>query len=150
MGDVTINKVMNDMTIGEILIGIKNEVMDLLNSSAFSTDSIEGWIVIFLCLVIVYKVTKEAYDFIGWCVGVLFLIQLGYCLSLTGLNDLIPLSDIFKYNVVVSVAQCFVGTPFCDLLLYVDAFISYIGNVLWNFLEQVLPVLKRLVDSVMR
>lgn len=72
MGDVTINKVMNDMTIGEILIGIKNEVMDLLNSSAFSTDSIEGWIVIFLCIVIVYKVTKEAYDFIGWCVGVFF------------------------------------------------------------------------------
>ena len=96
MSDATINEVINEMTLGEILTGLKDEVMALLNSSAFSTDSIEGWIVILLCVIIVYKVTKEAYDFIGWCVGALFIIQLGYWLSLTGLNDLIPLSSIFK------------------------------------------------------
>jgi hypothetical protein len=68
MSDATINEVINEMTLGEILTGLKDEVMALLNSSAFSTDSIEGWIVILLCVIIVYKVTKEAYDFIGWCV----------------------------------------------------------------------------------
>lgn len=134
----------------DLIMQLKDELLTYLNPSAFTTDSVEGWIVLFLCLVIVYKITKNAGDFIGWCIGLLFIIQLGYWLSLTNLNNFIPLSSIFKYNILVAVAQCFVGTKLCDFLLYCDAFIQYIGMIVWNAIEYVFPSIKSIIDSVLR
>lgn len=119
---------------GEAISALKNELDALLNSSAFSTDSIEGWIIILLVGFIAWNIYRKALKFVGWSISVIFLFQVFYWLSLTGLNDVIPLSTIFKYDVLTSIAQCFQGTVICDVILWINAAIRTICNGLWTTL----------------
>lgn len=111
---------MNNLT--ELIETCKTQLEAILNGSAFTTDSIEGWLCIILALFLIYNITQKLGDFIGWCIGGIVLIQVGYWLSFTGINDFVPLSDIFKYDIFAAVAQCFAGTKLCDWILYADAF----------------------------
>lgn len=115
----------------ETISALKDELYSLLNSSAFSTDSIEGWILILLVGFIIWNIYKKALKFVGWSVAVIFMFQVCYWLSFTGLNDIIPLSVIFKYDVLTSIAQCFVGTPVCDIILWINSTIHIICTNLW-------------------
>ncbi len=119
----------------DMLNAMKDEFMGMLNSSAFSTDSVEGWIIIILCLFLVYEISQKAVKFVGWLICVIFLFQVGHWLSYTGLNNIIPLSSFFKYDILTAVAQCFVGTKICDLLLYANAFIHMVCTEMWNFFQ---------------
>lgn len=109
-----------------MIIAIKDELSAMLNSAAFSTDSIEGWLVILLTGFLIYNLGRKAMKFVAWSVSAIFLVQVCYWLSFTGLNSIIPLSEIFKYDVLTSIAQCFVGTRLCDGILYVNATIQSI------------------------
>ena len=116
----------------DMLNAMKDEFMGMLNSSAFTTDSVEGWLIILLCLFLIYEISQRAVKFVGWLVCVIFLFQICYWLSFTGLNNVIPLSKFFKYDVLTAVAQCFVGTKICDLLLYANAFIHMVCSEMYN------------------
>lgn len=118
----------------DTISALKTEMEALLNSSAFSTDSIEGWIIILLVGFIAWNIYKKALKFVGWSISVIFLFQVFYWLSLTGLNDIIPLSKVFKYDVLTSIAQCFQGTKVCDFILWVNAAIHTICSGLWTTL----------------
>ena len=83
----------------ELIETCKTQLEAVLNGSAFTTDSVEGWLCIILSLFLIYNITKKLGDFVGWCIGGIILIQVFYWLSFTGLNDLIPLSNIFKYDI---------------------------------------------------
>lgn len=110
---------------------IKNSLESLLNPSAFSVHSIIGWIIILLILsigIFIYKQCIKTASFIG--VGIV-LYQCCYSLSLTGLNDIIPISKVCKYDVFMSIAQCFVGTKFSDVLLWFDAFLIKQWALIW-------------------
>lgn len=121
----------------EMIVSIKDDLMSMLNISAFSADSIEGWIIIVLCLFLVYEISQKAIKFVGWLVGLIFLFQVGHWLSLTTVNDYFPFfSIVFKYDVLTAVAQCFVGTKMCEILLYVNSFIKMVSIKTWNFLLQ--------------
>lgn len=130
------------------IVEIKNMLADTLNPSVFSWDSAEGVVVTILCVVIVYRITKNLGSFVGWLLGALFLIQLGYVLGFTTLNNYIPFSEIFKFDVITAMAQLFAGTPVCDALLYVSAFINFIGKVVTETFEAAYPPLSRILEKV--
>lgn len=112
--------------------GIKEGLQNLLNSHPISTDSLEGWILIFLVAFIGWNLYKKALKFVGWSCAVILLIQIGYFLSLTQLNNFIPLSSIFKFDILTAIAQTCVGTPLCDGILSVNAAIQYICLNAWD------------------
>lgn len=119
-----------------------------LNPSIFTLDSAEGVIVIGLCVIIVYRITKNLKDFVGWCIGLLFIIQLGHVLGFTVLNNYFPFRDIFKFDVLAAPAQLFAGTRFADWILYIDAFMQYIAKVLTETFIKLFPSMQRLFDAV--
>lgn len=111
---------------------IKESLQELLNSHPISTDSIEGWILIFLIAFIAWNLYKKALHFVGWSCAVILLIQVGYFLSFTQLNNIIPLSSIFKFDILTAIAQTCVGTPLCSILLSINATIQYICVQTWD------------------
>ena len=114
---------------------IKQYLEQLLNEHPISTDSIEGWILIFLIAFIVWGLYKKALKFVGWSCAVILLIQVGYFLGTTNLNNIIPLSTLFQYDVLTAIAQTCVGTPICDVLLKINAAIRYICINTWDTLQ---------------
>ncbi len=100
------------MDISNITIdGIVASLQQLLNEHPISTDSIEGWILIFLIGFVAWNIYRKALKFAIWSCSVILLIQVGYYLSATGLNDIIPLSAVFKYDILTAIAQtCVAGT----------------------------------------
>lgn len=116
----------------ETINAFKDELMNLLNTKAFSTDSIEGWIIILLLGFIAWNIYRKALNFVGWSVSVILLFQVFYYLGQTGFNNIIPLATVFKYDVLTSLAQCFAGTRVCDGILWINAAIHTICVSLWT------------------
>ena len=114
---------------------IKQYLSQLLNEHPISTDSIEGWVLIFLIAFIAWGLYRKALKFVGWSCSVILLIQIGYFLGSTNLNNIIPLSSVFKYDVLTAIAQTCVGTPACDILLQINAAIRYICVNTWDTLR---------------
>ena len=129
---------------------IKDKLAEAVGSGAFSLDSMEGVLVVLICVIFVYRITRDMGDFAGWCIGALFLIQLCYVLGLTVIEDYIPFSAVFKFDVITSVASLFKGTFICDWLLYMAAFVGYIGKVLAGTFEAVFPPLSRIGQAVFK
>ena len=119
---------------GDMIEAIKTELSTLLNSSAFTTDSIEGWLIILLVGFIIWNIYRKTVKFIIWSASAILLFQIMYWLGLTGLNDIIPLASVFKYDILTSIAQCFVGTRLCDGILWVNAFIQTVCTQVYNFI----------------
>lgn len=67
-----------------------------------SLQGFEGLLVILLVVFIVYSVSKKMLRFASFALGVLMVMQLGYMFSLTDINNYIPLSSVFKYDIVSS------------------------------------------------
>lgn len=132
----------------DAIIALKDELSSLLNSSAFSTDSIEGWILILLVGFIIWNIYKKSMKFIVWSINTILLFQVCYWLSLTGLNDLIPLSKIFKYDVLTSIAQCFAGTKICDGLLWFNAALQVILTTFWDKIGDFVYSIKDWITSI--
>ncbi len=132
------------------IIEIKEFLQSLLNPSVLTFDSAEGVVVIVLCVIIVYRITKNLGDFIGWLIGALFMIQLCYVLGLTVLDDYIPFSAIFKYDLLTAVAQLFNGTFIADIFLYMSAFINYVAKIVTEFFVTVCPFLKNVFGDVFK
>lgn len=97
------------------------DLLDLLNPERFSADSLEGTVVLFLTLYMAYLISAKMFRFAGWVLGMVFLIQTGYCLSFTALNDWVPLSRVFRYDILTAVAQLFVGTKVSEWLVGLSA-----------------------------
>lgn len=130
------------------IIEIQEILKSWLNPSIFSLDSAEGVLVIGLCVYFLYRLTKNLGDFVGWCIGALFIIELGYLLGFTVLNDYIPFRSIFKFDVLGAPAQLFAGTKIADGILYADAFMHYIAKVLTETFVNVFPSAKNIFDAV--
>ena len=115
-----------------LVISTRNTLVSVLNDSAISKDSIEGIIVIILIAALIYTATKRAVSLASWILGALVVIQFLYGLSQTPFNDIIPISNFIKYDILQSIAQLFVGTPICNALLMLDAFIRAGTSSLWD------------------
>ena len=130
------------------IIDIYEWLQSLINPSIFTLDSAEGVVVTVLALMIVYKITRNLGDFVGWLIGMLFMIQLGYVLGFTVLNDYIPFRDIFKLDVLAAPAQLFAGTKVANVILAVDAFMHYLAQVLATAFLKVFPSLRTIAETV--
>jgi uncharacterized ion transporter superfamily protein YfcC len=80
-------------------------------------------------------------NFAIWCLNAILLCQILYWLSFTGLNDIIPIGRIFKYDLITAIAQCFVGTKICNVLLYINAFLRLICSSVWGTLSSWFSIL---------
>lgn len=129
------------------IVEIKEWLAGNLNPSIFTLDSMEGVIVTVLAVIIIYRITKNMAGFVGWCIGLLVLIQFGHILGFTVLNDYFPFRDIFKYDVIASLAQLFAGTKIAGVLLYFDAMLQYGAKVVSGFLCDIFPAAGRLADQ---
>lgn len=121
----------------ELFVLIKDELMNMLNPSAFTTDSIEGLLLIGLIVYMIYHMTKKTKRIIKFCLEVMLALQIGYWLSLTSLNNLIDLKSIFKYDIITAIAQVFVGTKICDMLIDLNAIIKTIFIEIGTVLQTV-------------
>lgn len=130
------------------ILEIKDWLSSNLNPSIFTLDSMEGVIVTALAIIILYRITKNLTDFIGWCIGALILIQVGHVLGFTVLNAYFPFRDIFKFDVIAALAQLFAGTAIADALLYFDAMLQYGAKTVSEVLVQVFPAMGRLADKL--
>lgn len=70
----------------------------------------QGIIVILLIVFIVISIVKKAAKFGIFCLSILCLMQVGFMLSKTDLNDKIPLDQYFKYDIVGSITQIWEDT----------------------------------------
>jgi hypothetical protein len=122
------------MTIADIQEQLKN----LLNPNTWSLDSTEGIITLVLTVFLIYAIKEKASKFIMWCIGGLLLIQIFYLLSLTNLNNYIPFGTIFKYDMFASLAQLCVGTKLSDGLLWCDAWLRHILELVGTYVTDVL------------
>ena len=127
---------------------LKDRLLESLNPSAFSLNSSQGIVFLLLIIILVYSFYKHAIKAVGWLGGILIVYEAFYCLSLTGLNNYIPLSTVFKHDVLVSIAQLFVGTPICDGLLYVAAFIGRLMTRIWSLCRWIVEGLWFLVVEI--
>lgn len=121
----------------ELFVLIRDELMNMLNPSAFTTDSIEGLLLIGLIVYMIYHMTKKTKRIIKFCLEVMLALQIGYWLSLTSLNNLIDLKSIFKYDIITAIAQVFVGTKICDMLIDLNAIIKTIFIEIGTVLQTV-------------
>lgn len=120
-------------------------------------DSVQGIIIILLLIWLVTAVIRHAFKAAAWCFFLIVLIQIGYILGTTSLNDVIPFSEIFKYDVISAVANLFPDTFVQTALLKVSAFLRQIFTdfaatvqVLWGklHLEHIWESIKNGFDAV--
>lgn len=104
-----------------------------------SFDSIEGLLVVCLAVFLIFLLVRKAFHIAIWCAGLLVLIQIGYLLGQTSLNNVIPFATVFQYDVFTAVAHLFVGTAIGDgfqvvLNWFTDVFTNF-GDTLYGFLD---------------
>ena len=113
-------------SLSDLATAIKTQAENMMNSSAFSTDSLEGWICIMLVCFIVWNIGKRIMKFVSWSICVIFLFQVMHWLYTTQLGTIWPWMSFFKMDVLDSIAQCFVGSRVCDFLLTVNGWMKAI------------------------
>lgn len=125
---------------------------EILNPTTWQAANLESFIVMFLILAICYKTFHKAYKFAGWCLGLLLLVQICYTLGQSSLNNIIPFSSIFKYDVGVSFANFFAGTKIAEWILWIHDLMHNGIMMLGNYIAQYLPMIgekaEELRDSI--
>lgn len=125
----------------ETIGAVKDEFFGALNPSAFTSNSIEGWFIMIVGLILLRSFWQKSIKAAWWCIGMIFMVQVFYALSLTGFNDIIPIGKVFKYDVMTSLAQCFVGTKVCDVILWFDSVIIATMSRMWDTCGQAFQIL---------
>lgn len=126
-----------DITITDI----KDQLINILNPNAWDLDSTEGIITLVLTVFLIYTIKEKAWKFVTWCVGGLLLVQIFYLLGTTPIDNYIPFSAIFKYDILTSLAQLCVGTKLSDGLLWIAAWLRYVfmkfGDIVSTLLDKI-------------
>ena len=120
---------------GELIDETKGLLESTLNSHNISMDSIEGIIIIFALAFIAWGIYKQAMKWVKWSLAVILFCEFMYWLGQTSFNNLIPVGEVFRYDILTAIAQVFVGTKVCEALLWIDAFIRSVCITVWGFIE---------------
>lgn len=118
----------------ELFASIGEHFTEFLHCGLFTTDSLEGWLCIFILGFFLWGLGKKALKFVSWSCAVIFLIQVFYWLSFTSLNAKIPLDSIFKYDVLGSIAGCFEDARIADILNNINDYIKSVITMTWEFI----------------
>jgi uncharacterized protein YhhL (DUF1145 family) len=119
---------------------LANTLKTTLNSSALTTDSLYGIIILVLIVWIVIKFAKNVTRSIGSIIGLILVLEVGHILAFQSTvgNDYPILKEIFKYDVLTAIAQLFVGTKFGDFLLSAQAWLIQVMNKVASFINDLL------------
>lgn len=139
-------------SLGEMLKNIDlSQYQDIINPESWSNMSLENIVVCFLILVIAHKLFSKAYMFVGWCIELLIFIQICYWLGLSALNDYIPFSDVFKYDVGVSFANFFSGTKIAEWMLWLHEVmrvsVTWVGNIIVEYGSEIVNGIDRFIKE---
>lgn len=129
----------------ELFSGIGGKFQEFLNCGLFTTDSLEGWLCIFILGYFLWKLVQKAADFVNWSICMIFLLQIGYYLSKTSLNDLIPLSFIFRMDVLGSITDLITNQTIHDALTWLNEHIELYFTLGWNMIAsgEIVHVIKK-------
>ena len=139
------------MKVGDILSahdlfsGIWDKFLEFLNCGLFTTDSLEGWLCIFILGYFLWKLAQKAADFVHWSVGMILLLQIGYFLSQTSLNDLIPLDFVFRYDVLGDINRLITNQTIHDALAWLNEKIQFSFVTGWDMIAsgEIVHVVKK-------
>ena len=137
MVENTLNTVQNGLTdFGFTGVDI-TKMKELLNPKILTPDSIQGVIVLCMTLYVIFRLTKHIRDGLIWSLCLIILCQIGHVVfTMTVVGDAVPfLKELFKYDVLTSIAQLCVGTKLCDILLWMQAWINWLfTNIVGAFI----------------
>lgn len=108
---------------------------EFLNCGLFTTDSLEGWLCIFILGYFLWKLVQKAADFVNWSICMILLIQIGYYLSQTSLNDIIPLSVVFRMDVLGSITSLVKNQMIHDGLTWLNEHIELYFKLGWDMIS---------------
>ena len=104
-----------------------------LNPKILSPDSIQGLITLLLILYIVSRFVNKLGDAFRWSLSLILFMQIGHIISNAGLKNILPFAgQLFKYDVLESIAQLCVGTKLCEWILYLHWFLDATYSKAWD------------------
>ena len=105
---------------------MKDALEGTLNSTALSTDSIYGILIIIVIAYLIIRGIRHVTSSIGSIVGFVLFLEICHILAFnTSVGTWFPAAqDIFKYDVFTALAQLCVGTPVADFLLWTQAWLN--------------------------
>jgi hypothetical protein len=119
---------------------LANTLKETLNSSALTTDSLYGIIILVLIAWIIIKFAKNVTRSIGSIIGLILVLEIGHILAFQSTvgTEYPILKEIFKYDVLTAIAQLFVGTKFGDFLLSAQAWLIQVIDKVAAFVNDLL------------
>lgn len=141
-----------EQTLGDLIDQIDlSKYKEILNPETWTNMNLESFVVVLLILMTAYKLFHKAYKFAWWCVGLLFMVQICYLLGLSNLNNYIPFSNIFEYDIGVSIANFFSGTKIAEWLLWIHdvlhVSVIYAGNAIAEYGHRILEFIDKTVQE---
>lgn len=124
------------MSAPDLFANIKTHFINFLNCGLFTTDSLEGWLCIFILAFFLWALGKKALKFAIWSCSVIALIQIFHWLSMTSANNYIPLDKIFGYDVLGAIASCFKDARIANILNTANEHIKSVITMTWEFLTE--------------
>lgn len=99
-----------------------------LNPSVLGLDSFEGVVVLLLIGLCIWFLFRRTFRRIRIVLIILFAVEILYILGQSSFNNIVPLRNVFKYDIFSAIGQLFVGTKlgewlttfgtwFCNILL---------------------------------
>lgn len=149
---ITTEATEQSQTLGDMIKSIDlSQYKEILNPESWTNMNLESIIVVFLVLLVCYKLFHKAYKFMGWCVGLLFAVQIFYLLGLSSLNNYIPFSTVFEYDIGVSIANFFSGTKIASWLLWIHdvlhVSVIYAGNVVAEYGAKFIEMIDNIIQN---
>lgn len=110
----------------DVVIDLHDKLLKNLNPEILSDDSLRAVLFLILGFGVSVFLIRACKKVVCWWVGLIVFIEIMHFIAFrTPLGaDYSILQTLFKYDVLSMLAQCFVGTPICHVLLYIRAFLE--------------------------
>jgi hypothetical protein len=116
---------------------LKDTLQSTVNSSAWSSDSLYGVIILLLIGWILIKFAKNVTRSIGSIIGLIILLEVGHMLAFNSSvgTDYPILQEIFKYDVLTALAKLCEGTKISEFLLSARVWLSQVIDKVAGYLS---------------
>lgn len=110
----------------DVLQSLHDSLLGELNPEIWSSDSARSLLFLIFGFGVSVFLIKKLKNAVCWWLGLIAFMEIMHFIALqTAVGTQFPiLQEIFKYDVLSMIAQLFVGTKVCDVLLYIRAFLE--------------------------
>lgn len=133
----------------EMLTTAVSELEKELNPDWWSWDVFRGIFMFLLCLGLGFCIVKKLTKFV-WCgLMLILLVQICHVFAMSDLGaNFSWLQTMFKYDVLQSIAQLFVGTPIATGILYIQAFLNQTFSMVFDAIVLIWELVKPCIYKV--